>query len=198
MLLLFREAQQNILYLNKQRLVAVEELNKANREKQLLLDRIERLEAEKQAGVGEVEELDKENREKQLLLDRIERLEAEKQAGVGKDKLSLCWELLLRIDSMVLSSMISAGEASDFRRLVMDHKVIVADAFNDILQKKDAELLAELLHFSDRSKKSGFHVIHICTEMSPLVSVGSLPSYVTGLSCALQRKGHLVEVILPK
>ena len=164
---LFREAQQNILYLNKQRLVAVEELNKANREKQ-------------------------------LLLDRIERLEAEKQAGVGKDKLSLCWELLLRIDSMVLSSMISAGEASDFRRLVMDHKVIVADAFNEILQKKDAELLAELLHFSDRSKKSGFHVIHICTEMSPLVSVGSLPSYVTGLSCALQRKGHLVEVILPK
>lgn len=69
------------------------------------------------------------------------------------DKLSLCWELLLRIDSMVLSGMISAGEASDFRRLVMDHKVIVADAFNEILQKKDAELLSELLHFSDRSKK---------------------------------------------
>ncbi|XP_030974392.1 glycogen synthase isoform X4 [Quercus lobata] len=195
---LFREAQQNILYLNKQRLVAVEELNKANREKQLLLDRIERLEVEKQAGVGKVEELDKANREKQLLLDRIERLEVEKQAGVGKDKLSLCWELLLRIDSMVLSGMISAGEASDFRRLIMDHKVIVADAFNEILQKKDAELLAELLQFSDRSKKSGFHVIHICTEMSPLVSVGSLASYVTGLSCALQRKGHLVEVILPK
>lgn len=42
----------DILYLNKQRLVAVEELNKANGEKQLLLDRIERLEAEKQAGVG--------------------------------------------------------------------------------------------------------------------------------------------------
>ena len=54
---------------------------------------------------------------------------------------------------MVLSGMISAGEASDFRRLVMDHKVIVADAFNEILQKKDAELLAELRHFSDRSKK---------------------------------------------
>ena len=53
MLLLFREAQQNILYLNKQRLVAVEELDKENREKQLLLDRIERLEVEKQAGVGE-------------------------------------------------------------------------------------------------------------------------------------------------
>lgn len=34
--------------------------------------------------------------------------------------------------------------------------------------------------------------------MSPLISVGSLASYVTGLSHALQRKGHLVEVILPK
>lgn len=40
--------------------------------------------------------------------------------------------------------------------------------------------------------------MHICTEMAPVVSVGSLASYVTGLSHALQRKGNLVEVILPK
>jgi hypothetical protein len=38
--------------LNKQRLVAIQELNKANREKQLLVARIKHLEAEKQAGVG--------------------------------------------------------------------------------------------------------------------------------------------------
>ncbi|CAK9150598.1 unnamed protein product [Ilex paraguariensis] len=44
----------------------------------------------------------------------------------------------------------------------------------------------------------GFHIIHICTEMAPVVSIGSLASYVTGLSRALQRKGNLVEVILPK
>ena len=31
----------DILYLNKQRLLAVEELNKANQEKELLLDKIE-------------------------------------------------------------------------------------------------------------------------------------------------------------
>ncbi|XP_062143993.1 probable starch synthase 4, chloroplastic/amyloplastic isoform X2 [Alnus glutinosa] len=164
---LFREAQQNILYLNKQRLVAIQELNKANKEKQ-------------------------------LLVARIKHLEAEKQAGVGKDKVSICWELLLRLDSMVLTGMISTRETSDLRRLVMDHVVGVADVSNDILQKNDAELLAELRHFSDRSKKTGFRIVHICTEMEPLVSVGSLASYVTGLSCALQRKGHLVEVILPK
>jgi starch synthase len=54
---------------------------------------------------------------------------------------------------MLLTGMISTGEASDLRRLIMDHKVIVADVFNEILLKKDAELLAELRHFSDRSKK---------------------------------------------
>lgn len=42
----------DILYLNKQRLVAIEELNKTNGEKQLLLNKIKKLEAEKQAGAG--------------------------------------------------------------------------------------------------------------------------------------------------
>lgn len=41
-------------------------------------------------------------------------------------------------------------------------------------------------------------MVHICSEMEPVVLFGSLASYVTGLSCALQRKGNLVEVILPK
>ncbi|XP_008236823.1 PREDICTED: probable starch synthase 4, chloroplastic/amyloplastic isoform X2 [Prunus mume] len=115
-----------------------------------------------------------------------------------KNRLSMFWELLLRIDSMVLMGMITTGEASNLRRLVMDHKVSVAEVFNDTLQKSDAEILAELRHFSERNQRNGFHIVHVCTEMAPLVSVGSLASYVTGLSCALQRKGHLVEVILPK
>lgn len=164
---LFKEAQRNILYLNKQRLDAVEELNKTNREKQ-------------------------------LLLEKIEQLEVEKQAGLGKGNLSIFWELLLRIDSMVLTGMINSGEASNLRKLVFDYKVSVADLFADILSEGDADLLAELRRFGSGSKKNGFHIIHICTEMDPLVSIGSLASYVTGLSGALQRKGHLVEVILPK
>ncbi|XP_037491440.1 probable starch synthase 4, chloroplastic/amyloplastic, partial [Jatropha curcas] len=164
---LFKEAQQNILYLNNQRLLAVEELNRVNEEKQ-------------------------------LLLDRIEQLEAEKQAGFGKDNQSLCCELLLRIDSMVLTGMINTAEASNLRKTVMDCKISVADLFFEKVQKSDAELLVELRHFSYGSKKSGFHIVHICAEMAPVMEVGSLASYVTGLSCALQKKGHLVEVILPK
>ncbi|CAL5366571.1 unnamed protein product [Camellia sinensis] len=154
---LFREAQQNILYLNKQRMMAMEEL-------------------------------DNMKREKKVLLDRIKQLEIKKQLSTRKES-----ELLLRLDSMVLTGMIGTGEASDLRKMIMDSKVTVADNFSDILHKRDAELLAELCQFSDKSKKKGLHIVHICTEMAPVISVGSLASYVTGLSRALQRKGHLVE-----
>ncbi|XP_065875625.1 probable starch synthase 4, chloroplastic/amyloplastic isoform X2 [Euphorbia lathyris] len=164
---LFKEAQQNIIYLNKQRLLAVEELQKANQEKE-------------------------------FLLDRIEQLEGEKQAGFGIDTQSMCCELLLRIDSMVLTGMINAAEASNLRKAVMDYKFSVADISFDSVQKNDVELLAELRHISYGSKKSGFHIVHICTELAPVVEVGSLASYVAGLSSALQKKGHFVEVILPK
>ncbi|KAE8706994.1 putative starch synthase 4 [Hibiscus syriacus] len=115
-----------------------------------------------------------------------------------KNNLALCWELLLRIDSMVLGGLVSTEEASNLRRMVIDSEVSLVDVFSGSLQERDAELLEELRHFSGGSKRKGFHIIHICTEMEPLVSVGPLAPYITGLSRALQRKGHLVEVILPK
>ncbi|KAK2978833.1 hypothetical protein RJ640_030644 [Escallonia rubra] len=164
---LFKEAQQNIMYLNKQRLMAIEEL----------------------------EEMKKEEKS---LLDRIEQLELKMQAKTGKDKFLISSELLLRIDAMVLTGMIGTSEACDMRRLVMECKVSVADYFSDILHKRDGELLAEFRHISSKSKVKGLHVVHICTEMAPVASEGSLAAYVTGLSHALQREGNLVEVILPK
>lgn len=54
---------------------------------------------------------------------------------------------------MVLGGMISPAEATDLRRMVMDSKVSVANVFSDMPQKRDAELLAELRHFSEGSKK---------------------------------------------
>ncbi|KAL2527877.1 putative starch synthase 4 [Forsythia ovata] len=164
---LFKEAQQNILYLNKQRLMAMEELDRVKNERN-------------------------------SLLNKIEQLEAKKQGNTRRDKLATSSELLLRIDSMVLTGIIGGREASDFRKLVMDSRGGVADDFYDAIYKKDAELLAELHHFSVKGKKKGFHIVHICTEMEPVASVGFLASYVTGISRALQRKGNLVEVILPK
>ncbi|KAI3423137.1 Glyco_transf_5 domain-containing protein [Psidium guajava] len=168
---LFKEAQQNILYLNKQRLLVIEELEKANSEKQLLLGQIEQFQLENKAVDGR---------------------------SNGTDRLSILWELLHRIDSMILTRKVNIEEASHWRRLIMDSKVSIADIFSDVLDQRDLELLEKLRHFADGSKRNGFHIVHICTEMEPLVYVGSLASYVTGLSCALQRKGHIVEVILPK
>lgn len=72
---------------------------------------------------------------------------------IKPDKLSICSELLLQIDSMVLSSMISPAEASELRSLVINHKVGVADVFDVISHKNDSELLGELRHFSDGRKK---------------------------------------------
>lgn len=66
--------------------------------------------------------------------------------------LSIFWELLLRIDSMVLTGMINSGEASNLRKLVFDYKVSVADLFADILPEGDADLLAELRRFGSGSK----------------------------------------------
>ncbi|XP_022894653.1 glycogen synthase isoform X1 [Olea europaea var. sylvestris] len=164
---LFREAQQNILYLNKQRLTAIEELDRVKNERQ-------------------------------SLVNKIEQLEAKKQGNTRRDKLAISSELLLKIDSMVLTGIIGGREASDFRKLIMDSRGGVTDDLYDTIYKKDAELLAKLRHFSVKGKKKGFHIVHICTEMEPVVSVGILASYVTGISLALQRKGNLVEVILPK
>lgn len=47
----------DILYLNNQRLVAIEELNKTNKENQLLLNKIKKLEVEKQADAGKGNQL---------------------------------------------------------------------------------------------------------------------------------------------
>ncbi|XP_075475678.1 putative starch synthase 4, chloroplastic/amyloplastic isoform X2 [Primulina tabacum] len=164
---LFKEAQQNILYLNKQRLLAMEELERVSNERN-------------------------------SLLDRLEQLEAKKETNIRRDNFSTSSELLLRIDSLVLTGMIGSEEALDLRRLVMYSRGSLVDDLNDILSMNDTGLLAELRHFSQKSETDGFHIIHICTEMSPVVSVGSLASYITGLSRSLQRRGNIVEVILPK
>lgn len=164
---LFTEAQRNIMYLNKQRVQAIEELEEMKREQK-------------------------------SLLEKIEQLEGQRHASSEEDPSSISSELLLRIDSMVLTGILDTREASGFRGLLTDTKLSVADYLSNMMSKSDAEVLAELRHFSNKRKMKCFHIIHICTEMEPVASVGSLASYVTSLSHVLQRQGNLVEVILPK
>ncbi|PWA67617.1 starch synthase, catalytic domain-containing protein [Artemisia annua] len=169
---LFTEAQRNIMYLNRQRVQALEEL-------------------------------DEMKKEQKALLEKIQQLEDQPHASSEQDPFSISSELLLRIDSMVLTGIIDTREASGFRSIVSDTKVSVADYFSDVMSKSDAEVLAELpdctgMSSGLTSEKKCFHIIHICTEMEPVASVGSLASYVSSLSHVLQRQGNFVEVILPK
>uniref|UniRef100_A0A7N0USB8 starch synthase n=1 Tax=Kalanchoe fedtschenkoi TaxID=63787 RepID=A0A7N0USB8_KALFE len=164
---LFNEAQQNILHLNEQRMIAFEELKKMKGEKQ-------------------------------VLLNKIEQLEAERHDNFAKDKVSVLWKWLLRIDSMVLKNMITISEATELRTLVIDSNTGIADIVTDVTSRTDQALLSDLRDLYAARRKNALHIIHICTEMEPVVCIGSLASYVTGLSRALQKKGNLVEVILPK
>uniref|UniRef100_A0A0E0NMI4 starch synthase n=1 Tax=Oryza rufipogon TaxID=4529 RepID=A0A0E0NMI4_ORYRU len=165
---LFSEAQRNILHLNKQRLVAMEELKKLQDENKSLLQDIEVLETERQGFSIEIAES------------------------------SRFSELLLRIDTMTISGMVGMTEASDLRKKVIDNRYMIHSVFSDIHHKQDTELLSELRLFLRKPAEKPLHVVHICSEMDPITSRGSLATYVTGLSSALQRKGNLVEVILPK
>jgi hypothetical protein len=56
-------------------------------------------------------------------------------------------ELLLRIDTMVISGMISMVEASDLREKVVSNRSIIQSAFSDIHHKPNTELLSELRLF---------------------------------------------------
>ncbi|KAK8463450.1 hypothetical protein SEVIR_1G365600v4 [Setaria viridis] len=165
---LFSQAQRNILSLNKQRLLAMEELKKLQDENKSLLQEIEVLETEVQ-GVP---------------------LEAVQSS-------TFC-ELLLRIDTMVVSGMISMQEASDLREKVVNNRSIIQSTFSEIHHKANTELLSELRLFLRKPIEKSLHVVHICSELDPISSCGSLSTYVAGVSCAVQGKGNLVEVILPK
>lgn len=59
-------------------------------------------------------------------------------------------DLLLQIDSMVISGMIGSGEASSLRKKVMDSRSQINDAFCEIRHKTDMELLSELRLFTEK------------------------------------------------
>ncbi|KAJ1281531.1 hypothetical protein BS78_04G313100 [Paspalum vaginatum] len=165
---LFSLAQRNILYINKQRLKAMEELNKLQDENKLLLEELEVLETHMQ-GVP---------------------LQAAESS-------SFC-DILLRIDTMVISGTMTVEEASDLREKVLNNRSTVQSTFSDIHLKPNTELLSELRLFLRKPIEKPLHVVHICSEMDPIASCGSLSTYVASLSCEIQRNGNLVEVILPK
>lgn len=197
---LFNDAQQNILYLNKQRLLAMEELKKVHREKELLLATLGKKEAEAQSNIAECEVL----KQKLNLVETTMTTggtwnlqKSKKHSRVKVDPSPLFSEILLRIDSMVLVGDITKTQASEMRKLVVNKDPVLAETFCNLKHMDGKELAAGLLPLLDPKGRQGLYIVQICTEMAPIVKVGSMASHVKDLCCALQRRRNLVEVILP-
>eukprot|EP00897_Mesotaenium_endlicherianum_P001200 jgi/Mesen1/11080/ME000990S10437 len=197
---LFSDAQQNMLYLNKQRLAALEEVHKLKQDKEAMLAQIARQDVEMSVSLEE----------RNLLSQRLKVLESHKQSqlgygiagSVGGNKeekapealVGLWSQYLLKVDQWLLTRVIDAQEASSLRLLPTKN---VPRALEALLQHQEesASLMLRLAHVT---RRRSLHVVHICTELAPLTGVTPVADFVTGLCKALWRKGQTVEVILPR
>lgn len=107
-------------------------------------------------------------------------------------------ELLLRIDTLMLDDFLSQEDAKELQLMAWRREKRLVDVYVTLADKADEDLTSGFMEFIQPKKRPGIHIIHIAAEMAPVAKVGGLGDVLTGLSRALQRKGHLVEVILPK
>ncbi|XP_021722897.1 probable starch synthase 4, chloroplastic/amyloplastic isoform X2 [Chenopodium quinoa] len=107
-------------------------------------------------------------------------------------------QMLLMIDGWLLEEKLSSNDADMLREMVWKRDHSVHDAYLECKEMTEREMLAKFLSLTSASSRSALHVIHIAAEMAPVAKVGGLGDVVTGLGKALQKKGHLVEIILPK
>ncbi|KAK4361302.1 hypothetical protein RND71_020254 [Anisodus tanguticus] len=90
--------------------------------------------------------------------------------------------LLLMIDGWSMEKKISKDDAKLLRELVWKRDGRICDAYMSCKEKNEHEIIAAFLRFTS----------------PPTRYVGGLGDVVTGLGKALQKKGHLVEIVLPK
>ncbi|KAK6150057.1 hypothetical protein DH2020_017582 [Rehmannia glutinosa] len=106
--------------------------------------------------------------------------------------------LLLMVDGWFLEKKISMDQAKVLREMIWNKEESICDAYMSSKEKNEREIIAAFLNLTSLTAGARLHVIHIAAEMAPVAKVGGLGDVVTGLSKALQKKGHLVEIVLPK
>ncbi|CAI5535811.1 unnamed protein product [Closterium sp. Naga37s-1] len=208
MMKLFNDAQQNMLYLNKQRLIALDELHKAEAEREYLAARVAQLQAEAEAGEAQRKLLEERLRAAELGVAAAPSSSASPTRSAASSKASgkagsragepaSVWSrLLLRVDGLLLAKALSAPQAQALRGLAATRDARAADVYADVEPLEDAQVVRALLRLIDGSNRT-LHVVHVCTELAPVAQAGSLATWMAGLCRALRKKGHLVEVVLP-
>ncbi|XP_054777197.1 probable starch synthase 4, chloroplastic/amyloplastic isoform X2 [Prosopis cineraria] len=106
--------------------------------------------------------------------------------------------LLLKIDGWSLEKKISTDDAMLLREKVWKRDRDIRDTYMACKEQSEQEVISEFLRLTSSATSSGLYVIQIAVEMAPVAKVGGLGDVVCGLSKALQKKGHLVEIVLPK
>lgn len=114
----------------------------------------------------------------------------------------LPWEfwsnLLLSLDGWMLEKKITIDDAKILRDMAWRRSSQLRDVYVQCQNKNENDVIARLMKLTKPSTRPGLHVVHIAAEMAPIAKVGGLGDVVAGLGKALQKKGHLVEIILPK
>ncbi|XP_055805780.1 probable starch synthase 4, chloroplastic/amyloplastic isoform X2 [Solanum dulcamara] len=109
------------------------------------------------------------------------------------------WEfwsrLLLMIEGWSMEKKISKDDAKLLRELVWKRDGRICDAYMSCKEKNDHEILAAFLRFTSSPTRTAYHPY--CSRDGACCK-GGLGDVVAGLGKALQKKGHLVEIVLPK
>ncbi|XP_059664925.1 probable starch synthase 4, chloroplastic/amyloplastic isoform X2 [Cornus florida] len=106
--------------------------------------------------------------------------------------------LLLIIDGWLLEKKVSTNDAKLLREMIWKRDGRIRDAYMTCRKMNEHEAIDAFLRLTSASTRPGLHVIHIAAEMAPVAKVGGLGDVVAGLGKALQKRGHLVEIVLPK
>uniref|UniRef100_A0A0D9WJ00 Starch synthase, chloroplastic/amyloplastic n=1 Tax=Leersia perrieri TaxID=77586 RepID=A0A0D9WJ00_9ORYZ len=100
--------------------------------------------------------------------------------------------------SLAEANRISYNDANTLREMVRKRDSCLREAYLSCRGMKDREIVDIFLKMTLSGTSSGLHIVHIAAEMAPVAKVGGLADVISGLGKALQKKGHLVEIILPK
>lgn len=106
--------------------------------------------------------------------------------------------LLLTVDGWLLEKKIANDDAESLREMVWKKDRRIHDTYIDVKDKSERDAISAFLKLVSSPTSQGLYVVHIAAEMAPVAKVGGLGDVVAGLGKALQRRGHLVEIILPK
>uniref|UniRef100_A0A0D9V520 Starch synthase, chloroplastic/amyloplastic n=1 Tax=Leersia perrieri TaxID=77586 RepID=A0A0D9V520_9ORYZ len=128
------------------------------------------------------------------LIEESDRLE-HSASGMSSEFWS---HILLMIDGWFLEQKIPNTDANMLREMAWKRDDRICEAYFACRGAKESDVMETFLKLTLSGNSSGLHVVHIAAEMAPVAKVGGLADVVAGLGKALQTKGHLVEIILPK